>query len=68
MANKDVLFIGEIAEKLRCSVKTIRRRIQDGSFPLTPLPGIDAAYRWSAADVQRWLDNPSTRIRLRRRA
>ena len=50
----DVLFIKDVAELLRCSPSTIRRRVRAGVFPVAPLPGIDKRPRWSRRSFDRW--------------
>ena len=51
----DVLFIEDIANSLRCSPSTIRRRVRAGLFPVPPLPAIDNRRRWSRYAFERWL-------------
>ena len=36
-----VLFLADVAARLRCSPDTIRRRLRDGTFPVAPIPSID---------------------------
>ena len=50
----DVLFIEDVAELLRCSPSTIRRRVSAGVFPVAPLPGIDKRRRWSRYAFDNW--------------
>lgn len=52
----EVLLLAELAELLRCSESTIKRRLRAGVFPLPPLPGIDRKRRWSKAAVWKWLE------------
>ena len=47
-----VLFLGEAAQRLRCSPATIRRRLRDGMFPVAPIPSIDRKLRFPAADIE----------------
>ena len=47
-----VLFLGEAAQRLRCSPATIRRGLRAGTFPVAPIPGIDRKLRFSAADIE----------------
>ena len=62
-----VLRMAELAALLRCSPKTIRRRLADGVFPLAPLPRL--GLRWYTADVLRFLERGGTVARaVRRRA
>ena len=51
----DVLFLPDLAALLRCSPKTIKRRLAAHVFPLAPIPGIDKRLRWSKAVVIAWL-------------
>lgn len=51
----DILFLDELAKLLRCHPKTIKRRLEAGTFPLAPIPGIDSRPRWSKAAVLKWL-------------
>ena len=65
-----VLRMAELAALLRCSPKTIRRRLADGVFPLEPLPRLGRTLRWATADVLRFLERGGTVPRAggRRRA
>ena len=47
-----VLFLADVAARLRCSPDTIRRRLRDGTFPVAPIPGIDDRVRFPAADIE----------------
>ena len=47
-----VLFLADVAERLRCSPDTIRRRLRDGTFPVAPIPRIDHRMRFPAADIE----------------
>lgn len=51
----EVLFLGDLAALLRCSPKTIRRRLKAHVFPVAPIPGIDKRPRWNKAAVLQWL-------------
>jgi predicted DNA-binding transcriptional regulator AlpA len=51
MSERRVLFIDEVAARLGCSTKTIRRRLKAGTFPIRPLRSIDDRHRWSLDDV-----------------
>ena len=51
----EVLFLPDLAALLRCSPKTIKRRLAAHVFPLAPLPGIDNRLRWSKATVTEWM-------------
>lgn len=50
-----VLFVEEVAQQLRCSRRTIERRLKAGTFPIKPLPSIDKRLRWAESDVQRFM-------------
>ena len=50
-----VLFLDDMAELLRCSPTTIKRRLRARVFPVAPLPGIDKRPRWSKTAVLQWL-------------
>jgi hypothetical protein len=50
-----VLLMRDMARLFRTSPSTIRRRMAEGTFPIAPLPGIDAKVRWWGPSVQRWL-------------
>ena len=47
-----VLFLADVAARLRCSPDTIRRRLRDGLFPVAPIPRIDNRVRFPAADIE----------------
>lgn len=51
-----VLLIEDLAVLLRCSVKTVRRRMRSNKFPVAPLPSLDRKLRWSTAAVCDWID------------
>lgn len=51
-----ILLIGDLANLLRCSVSTIRRRVRSKTFPVAPLPSIDTKLRWSMDAVCDWID------------
>ena len=50
-AKPDVLFIADVAARLRCSSDTIRRRLRDGTFPVAPIHDIDKRLRFPAPDI-----------------
>ena len=57
----DVLFIRDLAAKLKCSALTIRRTLRDRPQDLPrPLPSVDKRYRWSRRMVERWFDGDPT--------
>ena len=47
-----VLFLADVAARLRCSSDTIRRRLRDGTFPVAPITSIDNRVRFPAADIE----------------
>jgi excisionase family DNA binding protein len=50
------LTVAEVAEELRCSEPTIRRRIRDGELPAVKLgAGRNAAIRIPCAGLDAWL-------------
>ena len=49
---RDVLFLADVAARLRCSPDTIRRRLRDGLLPVAPIPSIDNRVRFPAADIK----------------
>ena len=46
-----VLFLADVAERLRCSPDTIRRRLREGLFPVAPIPSIDHRMRFPTAAI-----------------
>ena len=75
----DVLLITDIALALRTSVRSVRRGLQQGTFPIRPMTspatsiGLDRKYRWARRDVQQFLDGgfralDPRAVRLRRSA
>ena len=57
-----VLLITDVALALRTSVRTVRRGLTSGTFPIAPMTspiapiGIDRRYRWARRDVEQFLD------------
>ena len=51
----DVLLLDELAGVLRASVRTIRRQIKAGTFPIPALPSMDRRRRWARSDVEHFL-------------
>lgn len=56
------LLLADVARVLRTSPSTIRRRVQAGTFPIPPLPGIDNRLRWSGPVIKRWLEKNGPRV------
>jgi hypothetical protein len=56
-----VLLITDLARALRTSVRSIRRGLRRGDFPLPPMTspttplGMDKKYRWARKDVEQFL-------------
>lgn len=56
-----VLLIDDVARVLQTSVRTVRRGLKDGTFPLRPFTspaapnGLDRKYRWARVDVEQYL-------------
>lgn len=74
-----VLLIRDLAAALRTSVRSIRRGLSRGDFPLRPMTspvvtlGMDKKYRWARKDVEQFLAGgfrafDRTAIRLRHSA
>ena len=55
-----VLTIQQMATLLLLSPRTIKRRVDEGTFPLPPLPLPGSQLRWHRATVMAWLQKPST--------
>ena len=53
----DVLTIRELAGVLRCSERTIKRRMRDGVFPIPSLQGLDKRTRFAKVAVARYLES-----------
>jgi hypothetical protein len=57
-----VLLITDLARALRTSVRSIRRALHQGTFPIHPMTspivpiGLDRKYRWARKDVEQFLD------------
>ena len=57
-----VLVITDLARALRTSVRSVRRHLHQGTFPIRPMTspiaaiGLDRKYRWSRKDVEEFLD------------
>ena len=56
-----VLFIDEVAERLRMSTRTIRRKLDAKTFPIKPLKPVDSRTRWSEADVEAYVSGQTRR-------
>jgi hypothetical protein len=57
-----VLLIDDLAHLLQTSVRTVRRGLQLGTFPIQPFTspaapnGLDRKYRWARVDVEQYLE------------
>ena len=58
-----VCFIDDVAQALRCSTTTIKRRLRVGTFPIRPLPSIDSRRRWAGEDVRQFIARAPGRLR-----
>ena len=57
---RPLLTLPEVADRLRVSVKTVRRRIESGELPAVRLgTGSHAPVRVDAAELHEWLYGPS---------
>lgn len=54
----NVLLLPDMALLFKTSRATILRRLQDGTFPIRPLPshGIDQKIRWWGPTVRAWFE------------
>jgi excisionase family DNA binding protein len=52
---REYLTIQEVAEELRCSEPTVRRRIRDGDLPAVRLGGAGSPVRIPRAGLTAWL-------------
>jgi predicted DNA-binding transcriptional regulator AlpA len=60
----NVCFIQDVARALRCSTRSIYRRLAVQTFPIPPLPSIDSRLRWSGEDVRQFIAHaPTGRLR-----
>jgi excisionase family DNA binding protein len=50
-----LLTVAEVAEWLRCSEPTVRRRIRDGQIPAVKLSHGQSVIRIDAAELNNWL-------------
>ena len=52
---RGLLTVSEVAERLRCSEPTVRRRIRDGQIPAVKLGHGRSVIRIDAAELNNWL-------------
>ncbi len=50
-----LLTVAEVAERLRCSEPTVRRRIREGQIPAVKLGHGRSVIRIDAAELNNWL-------------
>lgn len=55
LAHDEVLYLEDVAARLRTSVRTIKRMLRAGTFPIPSLPRIDRRHRWSLSAVLHFL-------------
>lgn len=55
-----VLFVADLARVLRCSTRTIERRLAARDNLPPRLPSIDLRHRWARATVEEWLQRPGS--------
>ena len=51
----DYLTVAEVAEELRCSVATVKRRIHSGELPAVQLGGPRSPLRVRRDELEEWL-------------
>ena len=56
----DVLLVADLARLLRCSTRTIERRLAARDNLPPRLPSIDRSHRWARATVEEWLRRPGS--------
>jgi hypothetical protein len=55
-----VLMIADLAKLLRCSTRTIERRLAARDNLPSRLPSIDDRHRWARETVLEWLKRPGS--------
>jgi len=55
----DVLFVDDLAKSLRCSRRTIERRLRAGADLPPEMRRIDSTHRWLRETVEAWKRAPS---------
>ena len=58
-----LIDINQLSEKICLKPKTIRNKLHDGSFPLTPLKQGGRKNFWIEADVDRYIEELSTQLK-----
>jgi excisionase family DNA binding protein len=53
--SREMLTVAEVAERLRCSEPTVRRRIRAGEIPAVRLGAPGSAVRIPRAGLEAWL-------------
>ena len=56
---REYLTVAEVAELVRCSEPTVRRRIREGELPAVQLGGPGSAVRVPRAGLEAWLWSPA---------
>lgn len=56
----EVLLVSDLAKLLRCSTRTIERRLRAKDNLPPRLPSIDSSHRWARATVEEWLQRPGS--------
>ena len=51
---KKILNLTEVAQHIGVSKRTLYNMLEDGRFPVTPIPRTEPR-RWSVEDVNRWV-------------
>ena len=51
----ELLTVAEVAQRLRCSEPTVRRRVRDGQIPAVKLGHGRSVIRINAAELNNWL-------------
>jgi hypothetical protein len=65
MSDVDVLFKADLADKLRCSLRTIERRLRSRTGLPPQMPSPDWRPRWHRATVEQWMAQTETARRWR---
>lgn len=54
MSEKPILTAGEVAAKIRCDPKTLRKQVREGRCAVAPIQGMKPP-KWRAVDVDKFL-------------
>lgn len=66
LQDDDVLFIDDLARRLKTSRRTLEKLRRARALPIAELPALDKRPRWSGVAVKRYLANVNMRTSLRR--